>query len=71
MARRQSAQDWIEKELGAKAAKALFKKVERLEKFGATVGEMEEIVTADVTKHIRGRIRGHIVATVGHIKTKR
>jgi hypothetical protein len=71
VARKQSAQEWIEKELGAKATKELFKKIERLEKHGATSAEIEEIITLYVTKHIRGRIVGHIIAYVRHIKTKR
>lgn len=71
MASRQSAQKWIEKELGAKAAKALFKKIERLEKHGATNAEIEEIIALDLTRHIQGRILGHIIAYVRHIKTKR
>jgi len=56
MAKKADAQTWMERTLGKTVADAVIRKAERLAKKGVSVYDIEEVIVADVMRHLRRRV---------------
>lgn len=65
MATKRSAQTQLERTVGKKVADELLKKVERLRRIGATVAEIEEVISGDLVIELRRRVVRKLVKVGG------